>query len=307
MDRLELIEVAGNSYVVSGKYGIGVYLDRSSKTAVCIDSGPNATVIEKVCTKISDRGYQILAVVHTHGHAVNYGGNLYLKKRFPNLRIYATHLASYLIENPHLEPFVFDAGRGADTEPDQNKRNAHALVTDYLPSTDGIFHVHSIPFKIVSLPGHSPGMVGIITPDHVLYCGDALFGPKTLNKQDLLFFNDPSAARRSFKKLSTMKLNAYVLYHGGPFKTVTGLINKHLTLMKDTSAFLEAWIHEQPSTLEQVVQKVMKKYEFEDDLHRYGLTTSIIRSYLKELQQENRIVAKVDNGLLLFSKPAATT
>ncbi|MFF0830994.1 MBL fold metallo-hydrolase [Brevibacillus sp. NPDC003359] len=306
MDRLELIEVAGNSYVVSGKYGIGVYLDRSSKTAVCIDSGPNATVIEKVCTRISDRGYQILAIVHTHGHAVNHGGDLYLKKRFPNLRIYATHLASYLIENPHLEPLVFDAGGESDTKPDQNKENAHALVTDYLPSTDGIFHVHTIPFKIVSLPGHSPGMVGIVTPDHVLYCGDALFGPKTLNKQDLLFFNDLRAARRSFKKLSMMKLNAYVLYHGGAFKTVTDLINKHLTLMKDTSAFLEALIHEQPSTLEQVVQTVMKKYKFEDDLHRYGLTTSIIRSYLKELQQEKRIVAKVDNGLLLFSKSAAT-
>ncbi|MBG9942717.1 MBL fold metallo-hydrolase [Brevibacillus formosus] len=307
MDRLELIEVAGSSYVVSGKYGIGVYLDRSSKTAVCIDSGPNTTVIEKVCTRISDRGYQILAVVHTHGHAVNHGGNPYLKKRFPNLRIYATHLASYIIENPLLEPFVFDAGGGPDTKPDENKENTRALVTDFLPSTDSIFHVHTIPFKIVSLPGHSPGMVGIITPDHVLYCGDALFGAKTLNKQDLLFFNDLKAARRSFKKLSMMKLNAYVLYHGGPYKTVTGLINKHLTLMKDTSAFLEAWIHEQPSTLEQLVQKVMKKYEFEDDLHRYGLTASIIRSYLKELQQENRIVAKVDNGFLLFSKPAAAT
>lgn len=307
MARLELIEVAGNSYVVSGKYGIGVYLDRSSKTAVCIDSGPNTTVIEKICARISDRGYQILAVVHTHGHAVNHGGSPYLKKRFPNLRIYATHLASYIIENPHLEPLVFDAGGGSDTKPDENKENTRALVTDYLPSTDGIFHVHTIPFKIVSLPGHSPGMVGIITPDHVLYCGDALFGPKTLKKQALLFFNDLKAARRSFKKLSMMKLNAYVLYHGGPCKTVTGLINKHLTLMKDTSTFLEAWIYEQPSTLEQVVQKVMKKYEFEDDLHRYSLTTSIIRSYLKELQQDNRIVAKVDNGLLLFSKPEATT
>ncbi|KMZ43629.1 MULTISPECIES: MBL fold metallo-hydrolase [Bacillales] len=307
MARLELIEVAGNSYVVSGKYGIGVYLDRSSKTAVCIDSGPNTTIIEKVCARISERGYQILAVVHTHGHAVNHGGNPYLKKRFPNLRIYATHLASYLIENPHLEPFVFDAGTDSDTKPDENTENTHALVTDYLPSTDGIFHVHTIPFKIVSLPGHSPGMVGFITPDHVLYCGDALFGHKTLNKQELLLFNDLKAARRSFKKLSMMKLNAYVLYHGGPYKTVTGLINRHLTLMKDTSAFLEAWIHEQPSTLEQVVQKVMKKYEFQDDLHRYGLATSIIRSYLKELQQENRIVAKVDNGLLLFSKPAPNT
>ncbi|WP_409176361.1 MBL fold metallo-hydrolase [Brevibacillus fortis] len=306
MDRLKLVEVTGNSYVVSGKYGIGVYFDRSSKTAVCIDSGPNATVIEEVCTRISNRGYQIVAVVHTHGHAINHGGNLYLKKRFPDLRIYATHLASHLIENPHLEPF-FDAGGGPDAKPDQNKENARARVTDHLPSTDSIFHVDTIPFKVASLPGHSPGMVGIITPDHVIYCGDALFGPKTLNKQGLLFFNDLRAARRSFKKLSMMKLNAYVLYHGGPFRTVTGLINKHLTLMKDTSAFLEAWIHEQPSTLEQVVQKVMKKYEFEDDLHRYGLTTSIIRSYLKELQQENRIVAKVDNGLLLFSKPAETT
>ncbi|MFS0917719.1 MBL fold metallo-hydrolase [Brevibacillus sp. 179-C 1.1 NHS] len=306
MDRLELLEVVGNSYVVSGKYGIGVYFDKSSKTAVCIDSGPNASVIEKVCARISEKGYHVLAVVHTHGHAVNHGGNPYLKKRFPNLHIYATHLASYIIENPLLEPFVFDVGAATNEKLDQNKESVRAHVTDYLPSTDGIFHIHTIPFKIVSLPGHSPGMVGIITPDHVLYCGDALFGPKTLNKQDLLFFNDLKAARRSFKKLSMMKLNAYVLYHGGPYKTVTGLINKHLTIMRDTSDFLEALIHEQPSTLEQLVQKVMKRFEFEDDLHRYGLTTSIIRSYLKELHHEKKIVAKVDNGILVFHKSTIT-
>lgn len=302
MVRLELVEVAGNSYVVSGKYGIGVYFDKPSKTAVLIDSGPNDSVIEEVCTKISDKGFQIVAVLHTHGHAVNYGGNLYLKKTFPNIRVCATHLASYLIENPNFEPFVFDVGTGGDENTVESKGNKQALVTDYLPSKDDTFYIHTIPFKIVSLPGHSPGLVGIITPDHVLYCGDALFGPKTLNKQDILFYHDLMAARRSFKKLLLMKSNAYVLYHGGPYKNVSGLIHKHLTIMQDTSDLLESFIKENPSTLEQLVKKVMNKYEMEDNLHRHSLTTSIILAYLKELQQAKKIVAHVEQGMLIFSK-----
>ncbi|MGG4496273.1 MBL fold metallo-hydrolase [Brevibacillus reuszeri] len=302
MVRLELVEVAGNSYVASGKYGIGVYFDKPSKTAVLIDSGPNASIIEEVCAKISEMEFQIVAVLHTHGHAVNHGGNSYLKKTFPNIRICATHLASYLIENPSFELFVFDAGTGSDEKAEENKGSKRALVTDYLPSKDSTFHIHTIPFKIVSLPGHSPGLVGIITPDHVLYCGDALFGPKTLNKQDILFYHDLMAARRSFKKLLMMKMNAYVLYHGGPYKNVSGLILKHLTIMRDTSDLLEAFIKENPSTLEQLVQKVMNKYELEDNLHRHGLTTSIILAYLKELQQAKKIVAHVEQGMLVFSK-----
>lgn len=302
MDHLELVEVVGNSYVISGKYGIGVYFDKPSKTAVCIDSGPNASIIEEVVAKIGEKGYQIVAVLHTHGHAVNHGGNSYLQQQFPNIRICATHLASYLIDHPHFDPFVFDAGIRSDLSSDN--ASARTLITDYFPTTDGTFHIHTIPFKIVSLPGHSPGSVGIITPDHVLYCGDALFGPKTLNKQDLLFFHDLKAARRSFKKLSMFKLNAYVLYHGGPYKTVTGLISKHLTIMRDTSNLLESFIGERPCTLEQLVQKIMNKYEFEDSVQRYSLTASIIRAYVKELQRANKITAHVEQGMLVFSKSA---
>jgi glyoxylase-like metal-dependent hydrolase (beta-lactamase superfamily II) len=306
MEQLELIGVTSSSHVISGKYGIGVYLDRISKTAVLIDSGPNSAVIEEVCALISAKGYQLYAVVHTHGHAVNVGGSSFLKKKFPDIQIYATHLTSYIMENPHLDPLFYDIGIVTDAKPGPVMENVSPLVTDYIPYNEGTLHIHSIPLRIVPLPGHSPGMIGVITPDHVLYCGDALFGPKTLNKQDLLLFNDLKAAKASLRKLAMMRQHSYVLYHGGAYKTITGLVNKHLSIMKDTSDFVAALIKEQPSTIEQLVQKVMKKNEFEDELLRYGLTASIIRSYLKELQQAKRIVADVDNGVLVFRTVAVT-
>ncbi len=44
-------------------------------------------------------------------------------------------------------------------------------------------------------------MIGIITPDNILYCGDAFFGDDTIDKHGLLFYTNIGDTIESLKKI----------------------------------------------------------------------------------------------------------
>jgi len=297
-----LREVAEGSYAATGKYAIGVYIDKAARTAVLIDSGPpSSRVLKEIVHDLQAAQHQIVAVVNTHGHLVNAGGNRFLKTKLPNLKVFAAHMAALLIDHPSLEANIFGGGL-QDRDSNDGEVAETGVVTDIVPYHDGTIYIHDIAFKIVTLPGHSPGMIGVITPDDVLYCGDAAFGEETLNRQEWLLYTDTIAAKKSLEKLQRMKKKAYVLYHGGTYDNISKLVKRHLSMLKETANFIVEAVSEQPRTLEQLTQRAMKRFALDDHLKLYNLTAMTIRAHLSELQQAGRIHVSVKEGWLQFSK-----
>ncbi|MBP1990795.1 MBL fold metallo-hydrolase [Paenibacillus eucommiae] len=302
MRKLNLIEIWGNSYMASGAHAVGVYLDRLKGLAVLIDSGAHAEAAERIDRKIIEYGCRITAIIHTHGHADHFGGTSYLKGKYPDLRIFAAYAAAPFIENPYLEAFCYGCGVLPNDEWTGIEITEPLQVTDKLQGREQTLRIHGMEFQIIPLPGHFPGMIGVRTRDQVLYCGDALFGEKTLRKQELLFYTDISAARATLEQLQKLqdKSKSYVLYHGGAYEDMDRLVEKHLHIMDETCGFILNLLRERPLTVEELTQRAMEKFKLEDNLKQYGLTYTVVRAYITELEQQQQITTNVEKGRLIF-------
>lgn len=291
MYDIQLMHIYGSSHFCSGKYAVGVYLDKSSRSAILIDSGSDENIARAIDKEITNRGYRISGILHTHGHRNNFGGDRYFLENYPEVRIYST---------PSAVAWVSHEAIYCGEIPFQHAHREPIPATDLLEDRDGSFLIGEAEFKVVALPGHVPGMVGFISPDNVLYCGDALFGEKILKKQNLLLYMDIGAAKRTFRKLVELGPKAYVLYHGGVYYDVSELIDQHLSWMSLMFTFVENRINQQPVTLETLVQQAMAHFGLEDGAEQYALTVNIVRAYVVELLELERIKAAVKQGKLYF-------
>ncbi|WP_127585510.1 MBL fold metallo-hydrolase [Paenibacillus koleovorans] len=305
MNGWKLVQVSRGSYMLSGPYAVGVHMHETSGTAVLIDSGPDAATAERLDRELIRRGCAPIAILHTHSHADACGGDAYFISRYPSIRRYATRSAAVCMEYPSLE-----RGWLLETEPPApaplsapDEEPPFGGMTGYLPEGDGplSFQVRNHVFTIMSLPGHSPGMVGVLTEDRVLYGGDALFGERTLSRQSLLYYSDVEQAQQTMKTLGEATgLKGYVCYHGGAVRDLNSLVIRHGTLLSDTLGFLLDSIRSGTDTLELLVQLMMEKHRLMDEVWAYGLCVSIVQAYLRALRRAGRIDAVVEQGRLIW-------
>jgi len=70
--------------------------------------------------------------------------------------------------------------------------------------------------KVIHIPGHSKGSIGILTPAADLFCGDLL---ENTGKPGLSSIMDaPSTANASLEKLNSLSIKTVYPGHGGPFQ-----------------------------------------------------------------------------------------
>jgi hydroxyacylglutathione hydrolase len=77
------------------------------------------------------------------------------------------------------------------------------------------FSQSGLDAKAISLPGHSKGSIGILTPSGELFCGDLFESTKKPTLNSLM--DDSTAANSSVDKLRRMTINKVYPGHGQPF------------------------------------------------------------------------------------------
>jgi len=102
-----------------------------------------------------------------------------------------------------LSPCLFGCGLGHRATPDL------ALGEGYDLS------VHGLDARVVSIPGHSRGSIGILTGDGDLFCGDLM--ENTAGPALNTIMEDPLAAEASMEKLNILKIGTVYPGHGAPF------------------------------------------------------------------------------------------
>jgi hydroxyacylglutathione hydrolase len=74
---------------------------------------------------------------------------------------------------------------------------------------------YGLEAKVIYLPGHSKGSIGILTASGELFCGDLFMNTKGPSLNSLM--DDPTAAKASAAKLESLKIRMVYPGHGSPF------------------------------------------------------------------------------------------
>ncbi len=299
MSKVSLHALKGNSYFATGIFAIGIY--QHDNTTILIDSGSDDGHAKNVYDLLQAQGHSVTAIINTHCHPDHCGGNHFFQKKFPDIKIYATRDEKELIENPNLAPRCF-CGGAAPFAGLQHKHIApqkETCVTNVIaPYSDQKLAIGSAEIKIVTLPGHTPGSIGIITPENILYSGDALFGTETFNKHPMLFYTDIENTLASFKKLASLPVDACVLYHGGVIYDLPNVAKQHEMRILEIKEVILSTLQQQQLSIDLLTQKIMQHYKIPDNIIPFVLTQTAVRAYLTKLEQEKAIKLMVQDGLL---------
>ena len=182
--------VAGNTGFVEFEYAlVGTYRLPSGKL-ILIDSGTEEA--PELLDDLQRMGVSVCAVINTHLHVDHVANNRALQERY-GAEIYVPELETTpaklnYIQNCTVQVVAKDA----------------ACLT-----------VEGITFPILSLPGHSPGQLAVVTPDGVCFLGDAMMVGDYLHTSKLPYMEDVDGAMISMEKLRETQFPYYVFAHKG--------------------------------------------------------------------------------------------
>jgi len=142
-----------------------------TKAAICIDPGEPS---EEVAAFINENGFELKAIVATHGHLDHIGGTAFMKRKFPEAEVLVHAAEEDLYSSLPHQPIMMGiqphqlAAMGMDFEdPPKPDRN---------PVHGEILEVGSLRFEIRHCPGHTLGHIVLVEHGQkAVLTGDCLF------------------------------------------------------------------------------------------------------------------------------------
>ncbi len=312
---MSLQQITDHTYYLPGASNMGV-LAPGDGSALAIDSGLNKDSARNLRRAVEAAGLSLRAIISTHHHADHVGGNAYVLRSLPDVRVYAPPLEAALIEHPILEPTYLHMGANpiagfrtrwllAQAAP------VHAVVGDLerlYTQPSQMITVEGVALEMVSLPGHSIAQVGIVY-DGVCFAADGYFAPEVASKHGILYTHDVARQMHSLDTLAGRDEAWFVPGHGA------------LTPRAELGAALEAnraSIHRAhtmvlqalPGDMPTVAARVRQALEAAPGgaelpalgVPQYAIFAGAVAAYLTFLEQQGQAVVALEDNWLVWQR-----
>ena len=207
---MELLHVLGNTWAAVAATALLPVYKLTDRDVVLIDTGYAKLDRAGLTSLIDANGWRLRAILCSHAHFDHTGNVRYLQQR------YGAPAAISLIE------------AGISVNPDSYRANYVALTYGksreifleecftadrvIFPQDDHI-DIDGARFGVLSLPGHSAGHIGFVTPDGAAYVGDCLIDQHEIDAAKLPTSMFIAKDLDSKAALRTTDYPAYIIAH----------------------------------------------------------------------------------------------
>lgn len=287
----ELISVGEQTYYIDCPAKIGVV--RTAPDGVyLIDSGNDKDAGKKVLRILEQNGWSLLGILNTHSHADHIGGNHYLQGQ-TGCPVFSGGCEAALISRPLLEPASLYGGFPPPELRHKFLLARESAVTDF---SDPAFpkEIQALP-----LPGHSFDMIGFRTPDNIVFLGDCLSSPATLEKYGIPFLCDVESHLHTLDAVEQMEAALFIPAHADPVADCRPLtrLNREKVLELGDAIVSFCTV---PCTAEEMLSKLFDFYHLRMSFEQYALLGSTLRSYLTWLKNCGRVTALIESNAILW-------
>ncbi len=286
----ELIQAGKDTYYFDCPAKIGLYV--AGGDAYLIDSGNDRDAGKRVLRALNERGLQLKAILNTHSHADHIGGNAYLQKQ-TGCRVYACGIEAAFTRWPVLEPALlygacppnylrhkFLMAEGADVRPVEEAALPEGLT-------------------VFPLPGHAPDMVGVRTPDDVVFLADSLTGEQTLRKYRIPYVYDVAAHLRTLAAVEELQGALFVPAHAPAAQDIRPLAQLNQRNVHETAELLLGLLKE-PMGFDRLLGEVFSACGLTMTYEQHALVGSTVRAYLAWLTDEGALRADIESNALVW-------
>lgn len=289
----ELIQVAPHTYYIQSPAKIGV-VETSDGHVVLIDSGNDKEAGRKVRQHLDRQGWTLDAIYNTHSNADHIGGNAYLAKQ-TDCALYAPGIEAAFTQHPILEPALLYGGYPMKALRHKfllaQESNAQPLTPEHLPAD----------FELIPLPGHFFDMVGLRTPDDVVFLADCLSSQATLDKYQISYVYDVAAYLDTLEHVKEMQATLFVPAHADATDNIAPLAQYNIDKVNEIAGHILDFCAA-PHTFEEVLQHLFTSYDLAMTFEQYALVGSTVRNYLSWLLDSERLSATFTNNRLLWQR-----
>ena len=288
----ELNQVGERSYYINCPAKIGVYKLNDTEVYL-IDSGNDKDAGRKVRKILSENGWNLKGIINTHSNADHIGGNKYLQQQ-TGCKIFADGIEAAFTKYPLLEPSFLYGGY-----PCKDLRHKFLLASesDVNEITDSDFPKE---LEVIPLHGHFFDMIGIRTPDNVVFLADCISSESTLDKYQITFIYDVAEYLNTLNKVESMKAAMFVPAHLDITSDITGIVQLNRQKVFDISNNIQS-ILKTPMCFEELLKQLFDEYGLLMNFEQYVLVGSTVRSYLSWLKDNKKIKAVFTDNSLLWS------
>lgn len=289
----ELIPVAPHTYYIQSPAKIGV-VETSNGHVVLIDSGNDKEAGRKVRQHLDRQGWTLDAIYNTHSNADHIGGNAYLAKQ-TGCALYAPGIEAAFTQHPILEPALLYGGYPMKALRHKfllaQESDAQPLTPEHLPAG----------FELIPLPGHFFDMVGLRTPDDVVFLADCLSSQATLDKYQISYVYDVAAYLDTLERVKEMQAALFVPAHAEATENIAPLAQYNIDKVNEIAGHILDFCAA-PHTFEEVLQHLFTSYDLAMTFEQYALVGSTVRNYLSWLLDSERLSATFTDNRLLWQR-----
>lgn len=289
----ELIPVAPHTYYIQSPAKIGV-VETSDGHVVLIDSGNDKEAGRKVRQHLDRQGWTLDAIYNTHSNADHIGGNAYLAKQ-TGCALYAPGIEAAFTQHPILEPALLYGGYPMKALRHKfllaQESDAQPLTPEHLPEG----------FELIPLPGHFFDMIGLRTPDDVVFLADCLSSQATLDKYQISYVYDVAAYLDTLERVKEMHATLFVPAHADATEDIAPLAQYNIDKVNEIAGHILDFCAA-PHTFEEVLQHLFTSYDLAMTFEQYALVGSTVRNYLSWLLDSERLSATFTDNRLLWQR-----
>ncbi len=291
---MELKKITENTYYIPGPTNLGLFVE--NKKAILIDSGNDEWVGRKIFRLLEERGWELSKIINTHSNADHIGGNAYLQKK-TNCDILATALESVFINEPSLEPFLLWGASPFKTLRNKFLQAQPSQVT-HIIGEEGI--ISGTPLQAFPLEGHFIQMIGVKTPDGVLFLADSLFSAETISKYGLTVKSDIEKSLNTYSLLEKFSARLFIPSHTTPAEDISDLIRVNRENVEQVNRKILHYCRE-PISREGLIQSFVKDYQITLSSVQFVLTHITVSAYLSYLYDKQLIKPIFEEGKMLWT------
>lgn len=295
----ELLPLTDGLYCLPGAVNTFI-IEAPDSRAIFVDTGQDKDYARRLLRASRDvLGLEPAAIINTHSHSDHFGGNEWLLRRLPDVRVHAPAGAAAVIREPLLQPLGLWYGAHPPAELLQKWTHGKPSRVD-VELTAGPAEIAGVQLELIEASGHDRHQLALLHGD-VLIAADGLFGRELLEKYPLPFAHHPGLMLASFSRLGETGARLAVPGHGAAEAPgVLAELNRH-TAEHVTDALLSV-LAGGPLSLEEAVRELLNLLGMEaGDLVRYQLNHSTTAAWLGWLREEGRVEADVRDNCLLWS------